>query len=266
MTGAPIAPGPLALVGGDEFRPGNEAPDRILVEAAQARGVDRPAFVIVSAVVRHDPDRAVATAQGWFAGLGLAVDELPIRTRRQARDDAIVELSRSGAFFYLAGGDPGIIVELLRDSPVWAAIVDAWRDGAALAGSSAGAMAFGSWTLLRARVPGDAARQARKALGLVPGIAVAPHFGSFGRAWVPSARSFLVGSGAVAGRGGVLLGLDERTAAVWRGGRWSAVGEGGVTLIDGDAERRIVSGEAIDGLPQPDLGPGREARPAAPIS
>ena len=241
------APGPLALVGGDEFRPGNEAADRLLIDAVRATDPARPAFVVVSAVVRHDPDRAVATASAWFAGLGLTVEELPVRTRRQALDPAIAERAASGSFFYLAGGDPGVVVELLRDSLVWTAIVDAWRKGAVLAGSSAGAMAMGAWTLLRARRPGDAARQARPALGLVPGIAVAPHFGSFGATWVPSARPFL------REHGGVLLGLDERTAAIWQAGRWTAVGEGTVTVIDGASEHRAAAGEPIEGLPGPAL-------------
>ena len=44
---------------------------------------------------------------------------------------------------YLCGGDPGLVVELLRDTRAWGAVVDAWRNGAALGGSSAGAMAIG---------------------------------------------------------------------------------------------------------------------------
>lgn len=235
-------PGVLALVGGDEFKPGNEPQDELLVRTAESLGTERPAFIVASAAARQDPDRAVATARNWFAGLGLVVEELPLRTRRQGSDSGIAEQARSARFVYLAGGDPGLVVQLLASTPAWAAIVDAWRAGAVLAGSSAGAMAMGSWTLIRARHPGDVRRDARQALELLAGIAVAPHFDTFGHRWVPEALP------AVRAAGGRILGLDERTAAVWADGEWRAMGAGGVTLI-GDSVRRFAAGE--HGLPLP---------------
>jgi len=244
VTPGAASAGPLALVGGDEFRPGNEPQDERLVAAALALDGERPAFIVASAAVRHDPDRAVATARAWFERLGLALEELPLRTRRQAADRAIVERAASGRFFYLAGGDPGQVVRILEGTPAWDAIVGAWRGGAVLAGSSAGAMALGSWTLIRARYPGDARRDARPALGLVPGLAVVPHFETFGHRWVPEARDAMVAAG------GVLVGLDERTAALWSDGGWRGYGPGAVTVL-GNVERKFTTGERIEGLPSP---------------
>ena len=51
MAGA--GPGPLALIGGDELKPGNEPQDRILVEAA---GSGR-AFVLATAAGRQHPEQ-----------------------------------------------------------------------------------------------------------------------------------------------------------------------------------------------------------------
>jgi hypothetical protein len=62
----------------------------------------------------------------------------------------------------------------------------AWRRGAALAGSSAGAMALAEWTLVRKAYPGHAERRYKPALDLVPRVAVAPHFATFGHRWVDS--------------------------------------------------------------------------------
>lgn len=235
--------GPLALVGGDELNPGNEPQDELLSSAAR----DGRAFVVATAAARHRPELAVAHAHGWFERFGLDVQELPIRTVRQARSAEVVALASDGRFFYLVGGDPGIVPEVLRDSPAWEAILAAWRSGAALAGSSAGAMAMGQWTLIRGRFPGDHRREYRNALGLVPGVAVLPHFGSFGRKWVAS---------ALAGRPTddvVLLGVDERAAAVWSDdGVWRAMGDGGVTVITTRSKRRFAPGEAVEGLPEPD--------------
>jgi len=106
-------------------------------------------------------------------------------------------------------------------------------------------MAMGEWTLVRARMPGDDRRRYAPALGLVPRVAVLPHFETFGHRWVDSAREGAEREDVV------LLGIDERTAALWQEGTWRALGNGGVTLIEGDERRRFDAGSQIDGLPQP---------------
>ncbi len=235
--------GPLALIGGDELNPGNEPQDRVLAAAAS----DGRAFVVATAAARHRPSLAVEHARRWFEALGLEIEELPVRSKAQARSSEIAARASEGRFFYLVGGDPGIVPDVLRGSPVWAAIRTAWIGGAALGGSSAGAMAFGRWTLIRGRFPGDRERTYRDALDLVPRLAVLPHFDTFGRAWVPSALAAAPGSDTV------LMGLDERTAAVWSGDAWRAMGAGGVTIVTSRDERRFDAGEAIEGIPEPNI-------------
>jgi cyanophycinase len=230
--------GPLILVGGAEFLSGNEPQDRLFADAA-GRG---PAYVIATAAVRQDPDRAVATARRWFSGFGLDVSELRLRGRRDAADPSTVETAREGGGFYLCGGDPGLVVKLLVGTPAWDAIVETWRTrGAALAGSSAGAMALGQWTLIRAGMS-HARRRFAPALGVVPGVAVVPHFEEFGEGWLPSLRRPKGGA--------TLLGLDTRTGAVWRPRvGWAALGSGRVTVIVGADRVERRGGDALDGLP-----------------
>ncbi|HZD80493.1 MAG TPA: Type 1 glutamine amidotransferase-like domain-containing protein [Actinomycetota bacterium] len=238
---APMRAGPLALVGGDELNPGNEEQDAVLIRTAG----DGPAFVLATAAARQHPELAVRHARDWFRALGLAVEELPARRRSDATSARNVELARAGRFFYLVGGDPGLVPDVLSETPLWDAVVEAWRAGAALAGSSAGAMALGEWTLIRARYPGDRRRRPRPALTLVPGVAVIPHFDTFGAGWVE-------GTAATAPReDAVLVGIDERSAALWQDGVWRAFGPGGVTLIGDAGRRRFASGEHLEGFPQP---------------
>lgn len=218
--------------------PGNEPHDRRFVEAAGAG----PAYVVATAAVRQDPDRAVHTARRWFAGLGLEVQELRLRGRRDAKDPAIVAAARAGAGFYLCGGDPGLVVRLLAGTPAWDAVVEAWRGGAGLAGSSAGAMALGEWTLIRAGIAHQRRRFAQ-ALGLVPGVAVVPHLDEFGESWLPTLPPR---------RRATLLGIDVRTAAVWEHRRgWRAMGSGRVVIIDGDSRREFGAGDRLVGLAAP---------------
>lgn len=242
--------GPLALVGGDELKPGNEPQDRVLAEAAG----DGPAYVLATAAGRQRPEMAAANAVRWFDGLGLRMRELPATRRSDATAAVNVERAREGRCFYLVGGDPGLVPKVLAGTPLWEAILDAWSGGAALAGSSAGAMAFGEWTLVRQRMPGDDRRRYLPALGLVPGIVVLPHFETFGHRWVPSALE------AAPRDDVVLLGVDERTAAIHRDGVWRVLGEGGVTVVANGVRRTFWSGERIAGLPAPDPGDARRTR------
>jgi cyanophycinase len=232
-------PGILALVGGDEFKPGNEEQDRMLVAAAK-RG---PAYVVPTAAARQGPEQAVEHATGWFQSLGLALHELRVLKPTDANSKELAATARDGGFFYLVGGDPGLVAQVLRDSRVWRAIFEAWQDGAALAGSSAGAMALCSHTLIRAGWPNRFNRRPSDALGVVPDTAVLPHFDTFGHRWIDSARRELP---AV-----TLLGIDERSAALWVDGGWIAKGPGAITVIDSTRTSTFKSGARIAGLASP---------------
>lgn len=229
----------LALVGGDEFNPGNEEQDRLLAASAGPG----PAFVVPTAAARQKPAQSVAHAKAWFRQLGVELEELPVLKPADARSAALADRARAGGLFYLVGGDPGWVAEVLRGSLVWAAMLEAWRNGAALAGSSAGAMALCSHTLVRAKWPNHVNRRPAAGLGLVARTAVLPHFDTFGHKWIESAQATAPDL--------CLLGVDERSAAVWDGSSWLAAGPGVVTVIDGTRDARFAAGQQILGLRKP---------------
>jgi cyanophycinase len=231
--------GVLALVGGAEFGRGNEEQDRVLAKAAGGRAAH-----VICAAIRLHPEQAASTARGWFGRLGVEMSELVVHTRSDAARPASVEAAQGAGLIYLAGGDPGRTVRLLTGTPVWDAVLAAWRGGAALAGSSAGAMALARWTLVRDRWPGHDTRRALDALTVVPDSAVLPHFDTFGERWIPSARAAL-------GPDATLIGIDERTAALWRDGSWIAMGPGAVTVLTATDRVTARSGEPVPSLPQP---------------
>lgn len=237
--GHPVA-GLLALVGGDEFNPGNEQQDRLMVAAAGAG----PAYVVPTAAARQRPDRAVAHATRWFARLGLELRELPVLRRTNAMNTSLAEEASRGGFFYLVGGDPGLVAQVLHGSEVWRAMFKAWRGGAVLAGSSAGAMALCSHTLVRAGWPNRFNRRPMDGLGALPGTAVLPHFETFGHRWVEPALADPPADAVT------LVGIDERSAAVWDGKKWSARGPGAVTVVTQSGRSIHRSGEPLS-LPVP---------------
>ncbi len=229
----------LALVGGDEFNRGNEEQDRTLAAAARPG----PAFVVPTAAARQDPQRSVEHATAWFKQFGLDLQALPVLKRADANSKELAGLARTGGFFYLVGGDPGLVAQVLRSSRVWTAIFEAWQEGSSLAGSSAGAMALCSHSLIRATWPNRFTRRPTDAIGLVPDTAVLPHFETFGHKWVESATRELPGT--------TLLGIDERSAAVWVKAGWRATGPGSVTVIKGSETVQFPSGSEVMGVPAP---------------
>jgi len=95
-------------------------------------------------------------------------------------------------------------------------IVSAWRAGAALAGCSAGAMAFSSWvpSLRHPREGGT------EGLGLLPHLRVIPHFDAFAARIPDMVTRFLLPHDPSV----TVLGIDEETAIVGGPSYWTVKG------------------------------------------
>jgi cyanophycinase len=207
----------LALVGGAEWQDGCTF-DRTLLAASGGDEV----LVLPTAAAYEHPERAVETAVQWFTGLGGKARGLMVLARPDAEDEAYVAALRAARFIYLAGGSPLHLRSVLKDSPAWHALVQAWQGGAVLAGSSAGAMALcdpmvdprgGAFTL---------------GLGLLAQVAIIPHHDT----WSPEKAKRTI---TLAPAGLAVVAIDERTALI-RGedGKWTVEGAGGVVVfVDG---------------------------------
>src|SRR5947209_6622745 len=123
--------GVLALVGGNEWQKKCTF-DRGLLEASGGKEV----VVLPTAAAYEHPQRAVEHAQQWFESLGGSARGLDVLRRQDAEDDGNASVVRGARFIYLSGGSPMHLRSVLKDSPVWDALVEAWNGGAVLAGAS----------------------------------------------------------------------------------------------------------------------------------
>lgn len=213
--------GPIALHGGGEFLPGDEPFLRaVLGLAPSVDGVVRIA-VVPTAAARGRPDLAAANGVAAFrriaaeARVEVVVEAVRIVDAASAADPSLAETLAASTLIHLPGGDPDLIPRLYPGTAAWAAILRARAGGAVLAGASAGAMGLAAWTWTPA---GGMA-----GLGLVPGIAVAPHADA--ASWARWVARF--GGSIPAGIGP--LGLAERTGIIVPGdggGPWRVVGAG----------------------------------------
>lgn len=126
--------GPLALIGGGEWEEGCAFDAELLAAAGGGEVV-----VLPTAAAFENPGRFVERATAWFGGLGAAVREAHVLQRSDAMDPANVELVRGARFLYLAGDSPMHLRSVLKDTPVWEALVAAWEGGAVVAASGGAA-------------------------------------------------------------------------------------------------------------------------------
>jgi len=205
--------GPLALVGGNQWTDGCTF-DADLLAAVGADEV----VVLPTGSAYENPAKLVARAQDWFEQLGARVVEVPVLTRPDALVAAHADVIRGAKLIYLAGASAMHLRSVLKDSLVLDAIVEAWRGGAALVGSSAGADVIcdpmvdsrgGAFTV---------------GLGLVPGLAVIPRANT----WSPEKIHRTV---ELVSKGVALAAVPEATALLRApDGTWSVAGVGEVTV------------------------------------
>ncbi len=211
-----VVTGALALVGGGEWRDGCTFDAGLLAESGGG-----PVVVLTTAAAYENPGRLLARATEWFAGIGAEVVDGGVLTRGDGFDDAAIARVAGARFVYLAGGSPMHLRSVLKDSPLFTALLDAWRDGAVLAGSGAGADVCcdpmvdprgGAFTV---------------GLGVLPGVSVIPRVDE----WSPDKVHRTV---ALAPESLVVVGIPERTAVI-RGadGRWRSEGVGEVAVYRG---------------------------------
>jgi cyanophycinase-like exopeptidase len=235
--------GPVALHGGAEFQPGDESFLEALVRLAVDRFADSRLIriaVVPTAAARGRPDLAGAHGVEAFSRIGTAggwpveVASIPVVDGPSAADPELAGWLAEADVIHFPGGDPDLIPTVMLGSSAWAAITHAHAAGAVLAGASAGAMAFGSWTW----TPGGG----MAGLKVVHGLVVVPHARE--ATWAATVERFV----AWAPPGLGALGLAEMTGVIeepllpgsptmsWRvvgpgEARWLADPEGGETVV-----------------------------------
>lgn len=215
--------GQLALVGGGEFTAACTFDAELLV----ASGGDEVVVLPTGAAYEH-PGELVDRAVGWFRTLGATVRPLDVLRRPDAMDEANAAVVRGAQMIYIVGRSPMHLRSVLAQSPVWEAVVEAWRHGAAVAGSIAGAQCLcdpmvdprgGAFTI---------------GLGMVRNVAVVPERNTWDDDTFHRTR-------VLSSDGLVLFGVDEGTAVIRQpDGSWQAAGQGNVTVYRSGAPAELT--------------------------
>ena len=122
---------------------------------------------------------------------------------------------------YLLDGSPMHLRSVLKNSPLWEAIVGAWRSGAALLGSGSGG------DVLCDHMVDSRGGAFTVGLGLVTALAMIPRYDNWSRDKVK--RTVRLAPQELA-----VVGIDEQTALISPpDGSWRVSGAGGVEVFEG---------------------------------
>jgi cyanophycinase-like exopeptidase len=213
--------GVICLQGGNELTPDCRPMDHRLLELA---GRGQVVVVPLASEPGADYARTSENAVRYFRDLGADVVAAPdARRDPTAAADAVA----GAQLVFLTGGSPRRLRDALVASGLGERIRERWHDGAAVVGSSAGAMVACDVTLLpKWRGNPDAG----PGLGLISGYVVVPHYDGKRGSWVKVALSVAP----------AVLGVPECSGVVLNGGDLTALGVAASTVITADGRKELA--------------------------
>jgi len=213
--------GYLLLAGGAEFGGQMALVDHQAM--VLAGGFATPICIVpTAAAYDHNHQRAGNNGLKWFQSLGARnVSIVPIIDPSSAGDVQLASQLRQARLIYILGGSPSYLAEVLQKSLCWQALLEAYANGAVVAGSSAGAMVLCQYYF------DPTHKQVREGLNVLSNCCVLPHHNTFGHTW---SQRLLAELPEV-----TLIGIDERTGLLDNGpgerqSSWRVYGQGHVAL------------------------------------
>lgn len=239
--------GPLIAIGGAEDKVG----DRAVLRQVVARAGGKKATIAVFPTASSIPHELAPLYSEIFRGMGAEVRTIWVNTRADGEDPEILKQLEGVTAIFFTGGAQGRIVTLLGGTPLAQAIRRAYRSGALVAGTSAGASVVCDHMIVQGK-SGYAPR--RRSVTLAPGLGLTKrlvidqHFAQrhrIGRLFAAVALNpFLLG-----------VGIDEDTAIViGADNKLEVIGRGTVTVIDGAKIVHTDIHETLDTEPAALLG------------
>ncbi len=221
--------GTAIVIGGAE----DKVRDRVILGrfVALAGGADARIAVISTA-------SSLGTEAGQryrevFTELGAAdVHPLHAVTRMQANDESIAAAVSDATGIFMTGGNQLRLSSMIGGTSLADAILARFREGAVVAGTSAGASAISSHMIAfgaSGATPKHRMAQIAAGLGLLPGVIVDQHFQQRNR--LGRLLSLIAQNPMLLG-----LGVDEDTAGVVGPDKvMEVIGRGSITVVDGAA-------------------------------
>jgi cyanophycinase len=217
----------LIAIGGGNF---SETSD-ILQEFLDLFKDKSDARLVVMTVATNEPESAANKYNSLFRKNGVKhVSVVDVSERGDAFKESALKKIRDADALFFTGGDQLNVTSLLGGSPLHNLIYEKIKDGFVIAGTSAGAMMMSNSMITSGRndiAPRMGCIEIAPGMDLISETIIDTHFSQRGRhgrllaaiAHYPQALG---------------VGIDERTGIVYRNNEFRVIGEGVVTILDGN--------------------------------
>jgi cyanophycinase len=224
-----VTEGTVIVIGGAE----DKVRDRVILSRFIALAGGSDATIAVISTASSLGLEAGQRYRQVFTELRAAtVHTLHAVTRPQANDDAAVRAVEDATGIFMTGGNQLRLASTLGGTRLADAILERFRLGAVVAGTSAGASAMSSHMIAfgaSGATPKQRMAQIAAGLGVLPGVIIDQHFQQRNR--LGRLLSLIAQNPSLLG-----LGIDEDTAGVVGPDHvLEVIGRGSVTIVDGAA-------------------------------
>jgi cyanophycinase len=224
-----MAEGTVIIIGGAE----DKVRDRVILHRFVALAGGRDAIIAVISTASAYGEEAGERYRDVFGDLGAGrVRIVPAATRAEACDPAAARALQGVSGVFMTGGNQLRLSSTIGGTPLAEAILERFRAGAVVAGTSAGASAMSSHMIAfgaSGGTPKQRMAQIAAGLGVLPGVIVDQHFQQRNR--LGRLLSLIAQNPSLLG-----LGVDEDTAGVVGPDHvLEVIGRGSVTIVDGSA-------------------------------
>jgi len=249
-----MAEGTVIIIGGAE----DKIRDRVILNRFVSLAGGPDATIAVVSTASSLGAEAGQRYRQVFKELGCAqVRPLHAVTRAQANDEKAAIAVRDATGVFLTGGNQLRLSSTIGGTRLADAILERFRHGAVVAGTSAGASAMSSHMIAfgaSGATPKHRMAQISAGLGLLPGVIVDQHFQQRNR--LGRLLSLIAQNPSLLG-----LGVDEDTAGVVGPDHvMEVIGRGSITVVDGAASETdaweikghrplMISGVVLHSLP-----------------
>ena len=219
--------GSVIIIGGAE----DKVRDRVILSRFATLAGGRHANVVVISTASSLGVEAGARYKQVLGELGVTkVRTIHAITRAQANDEKSALAIRNASGIFLTGGNQLRLSSTIGGTRLADAVLDQFRQGAVVAGTSAGASALSSHMIAfgaSGATPKHRMAQIAAGLGVLPGVIVDQHFQQRNR--LGRLLSLIAQNPSLLG-----LGVDEDTAGVVGVDHiMEVIGRGSITVVDG---------------------------------
>lgn len=220
----------LIAVGGGEMKSSTEVLEQV---TRHFKGREEGRLLVMT-VATSDSEGAANKYNSLFRGLGVKhVDVVDVMQREDAFAEASLRKVDAADAIFFTGGDQLNITSLMGGTPLHNKLYERLKEGILIVGTSAGAAMMSSSMIISGKSdspPRVGGVEIAPGMDMIPDTIIDSHFSQRGR----HGRLLT----AVAHYPQVLgIGIDERTAIIKQNGKFTVIGDGTVTIVDGSKMR-----------------------------